>query len=88
MTKVLKQANRTWFAGELQQYLGKLRTAKDNFIQSRIDPPEGQSSSSGSNVFNFDPDSKEDEDAITLEQIAHQYLEIDSILNTVQSYVS
>lgn len=91
MTKVLKQANRTWFGGELAQYLDKLRAAKDAFIQRRTakcQPPADDMFTFDPNVINDSSEDEDDPDAITLDQIAHQYMEIEAILETVKSFVS
>jgi ATP-dependent helicase/DNAse subunit B len=91
MTKVLKYSNREWFAGELEQYLEKLKTAKDSFFQNLEKEEDKSEDDKLESVFSFETQSQnsseEDPDAITLQQIAHQYSEIENILRTVKSFV-
>ncbi len=80
---MLKHTNRIWFANELSQYLDKLRGAKDSFI-SRIVPPVRDIYREGDEeeiAIMFED--TEDCESITLNQIAHQYTEIENIHKTV-----
>jgi hypothetical protein len=98
MTKVLKQANRKWFAEELSQYLAKLSKAKESFIQTKQNSVDVGVDDESETIFSFESQINGssnggsvgcyDSDTITLDQIAHQYSEIQNILRTVQAAVS
>ncbi|CAG7833445.1 unnamed protein product [Allacma fusca] len=90
MTNILKHTNRQWFSLELQQYLAKLKSAKEDYIQSKSSTPwqtysPGLSSSYHEEPQVFTLDDSCDADNISLNQIAHQYTEIESILQIVKN---
>jgi len=75
-----------WFVGELSQYLNKLSRAKESFINELTPTPKVNEDGT---IFSFESqsDTGGDPDVITLDQIANQYSEIESILRIVLTAV-
>jgi len=80
---VLKQTNRIWFANELTHYLEKLRAAKESFIFRTTGPGEDIDDNDADEIAIIF-ENNEDCETITLNQIAHQFTEIENIFKTVR----